>query len=78
MSLQSIVVGTRHCRVLRLYHSDANGIDIISKPISDALIALRIYAGVVMVSTLRLRLVRRFAQPPGFFTKILRCGVQIR
>ena len=26
---QNNIVGTRHCRVLRLYHSDANGIGIM-------------------------------------------------
>ena len=37
MSLQLIVVGTRHCRVLRLYHSDANGIDMTySQPVRSA------------------------------------------
>jgi len=29
VSLPRSIVGTRHCRVLRLYHSDANGIDMI-------------------------------------------------
>ncbi len=29
-----LILGTRHCRVLRLYHSDANGIDMTNNQLA--------------------------------------------